>query len=93
MMFMKRFLMFIVGALFLFSCEDTTNNSRIIVTLTDSPGDYAEVNVQVIGIEIHRQSGNQESGWISLDMESSKDPERMNLLLTPWQLPVLCNRD
>lgn len=91
MLFMKRFLMFIVGALFLFSCEDTTNNSRIIVTLTDSPGDYAEVNVQVIGIEIHRQSGNQESGWISLDMES---PANINLLdLTNGATALLADQE
>lgn len=36
--------------------------------LTDSPGDYEEVNIDIQGVEIHRAEGNQSSGWVSLDV-------------------------
>lgn len=38
------------------------------VTLTDSPGDFEEVNIDIQGVEIHRAEGNQNSGWVSLDI-------------------------
>lgn len=37
--------------------------------LTDSPGDYEEVNIDIQGVEIHRAEGNQSSGWVSLNVE------------------------
>ena len=51
---------------FLASCssEDT---GRIIVRMTDSPGDYEEVNIDIVDVQIHRSGGNDESGWESLN--------------------------
>lgn len=79
MTYLRRFLLVVGTAIILFSCEDTGNTSRIMVTLTDSPGDYKEVNVQVIGVEVHRQSGEQGSGWISLDMDGQANINLLDL--------------
>ncbi len=49
------------------SCNDDQGNSRLIISLTDSPGDYNAVNIDVQSIEVHRSTGNQESGWITLN--------------------------
>lgn len=52
----------------LFSCSDSENSARRIeIRLTDAPGDYDSVNVDIIGIEYHVSGGNQQSGWITLD--------------------------
>jgi hypothetical protein len=42
--------------------DKTTFNMR----MTDSPGDYQEVNVNVIGAEVN----SEQSGWISLDVKA-----------------------
>ncbi|MDH5599068.1 MAG: DUF4382 domain-containing protein [Cyclobacteriaceae bacterium] len=65
----KLFLAFFVSLAFI-SCTDKANNGRIIVRLTDSPGDYEAVNVDIQGVQIHRQVGNSESGWIDLDVNA-----------------------
>ena len=64
--------LFAIVAFFSCSSEDDESRSRIIVTLTDSPGDYDAVNVDVRSVEVHQNSGNQESGWIELDNVNSK---------------------
>lgn len=53
------------------SSDDSANNSpetaRISVELTDAPGDYEEVLVEVEDVLIKRESnGNEEEGWESL---------------------------
>lgn len=48
------------------SCSNNETTSRLIITLTDAPGDYDAVNVDVQGVEVHLSS-DEESGWITLD--------------------------
>jgi hypothetical protein len=70
---MKKVLFFLlvaVGAVELMSCESETKNARIQVWLTDAPGDYEEVNVEIVGVEIHQAGGNQGSGWMPLDTKT-----------------------
>ncbi len=56
----------------LISCNnDSSQTARIIVTLTDSPGDYDAVNIDVIGLEVHASQGEQQSGWTSLNTNSA----------------------
>jgi len=51
----------------LYSCNsDDSNNARLIVTLTDSPGDYDAVNIDIKSLEVHRSPGEQQTGWIEL---------------------------
>lgn len=68
---MKRIsFLFSAVCLFLFSCESDPGNARIAVYLTDAPGDYQEVNIEVIGVEVHSNEGGQAEGWKTLDVEA-----------------------
>jgi hypothetical protein len=51
------------------ACSDDDKNARIEVWLTDAPGDYQEVNVEIEGVEIHRADDDDENGWKSLNVE------------------------
>lgn len=61
--------MICAAALFLTACESDSKNARLEVWLTDAPGDFEEVNVEIIGVEIHRSDDNSESGWQALAVE------------------------
>jgi hypothetical protein len=70
--YMKKFL--VVGLISLimvliFGCESEQKNARLEVWLTDAPGDYQEVNVEIIGVEVHAESGETNSGWKELDVK------------------------
>jgi hypothetical protein len=43
-----------------------TGSARLEVRLTDAPGDYAEVNVDVRSVQIHASDGAGEEGWTTL---------------------------
>ncbi|HEX5168172.1 MAG TPA: DUF4382 domain-containing protein [Cyclobacteriaceae bacterium] len=45
------------------ACQDNEEKARIVVRLTDSPGDYDEVNIDLQDIQVHSENG----GWRSLD--------------------------
>lgn len=57
----------IAASFFLSACNDE-KNARIEVRLTDAPGDYEEVNIDIQGVEIHSNGGNQVNGWMSLSV-------------------------
>jgi hypothetical protein len=40
--------------------------ARVVVRMTDSPGDYEEVNVEILDIQVNSSDGPGESGWRSL---------------------------
>lgn len=46
--------------------DDSSNSTRFVVRLTDSPGDYEKVNIDIVGIEVNAEE-NDESGWTTLD--------------------------
>jgi hypothetical protein len=58
------------------SCESDDKNARIEVWLTDAPGDYQEVNVEVEGVEIHASESDNGNGWQALNV----DDQVINLL-------------
>jgi hypothetical protein len=73
---LKQFKIFILSVLVitLFNCSDNDNNesiqgtSQISVKLMDRPGEYDNVFVEVVDVRIKvNDSGNDESGWVSLD--------------------------
>lgn len=67
----KYFLSFACVALLGFtSCdnEQESGSAQLQVRMTDAPGDYAAVNVEVIGVEIHRETVDNGSGWQTLPM-------------------------
>jgi len=54
----------IVIVAFLFSaCTDDPKNARVVVRLTDAPGDYEAVNIDIQDVEVHSNGG-----WTSLDI-------------------------
>lgn len=54
-----------------YGCKDDDNDSnkgtsRVNVRMTDGPGNYEEVNVDIQGVQYHIEDGNQNSGWVSI---------------------------
>lgn len=67
-----RFLLpFLLSGLIAFSSCDNSNDgtgtASMQVRMTDAPGDYAEVNVDIRSVQIHKEDGDSESGWMTLD--------------------------
>lgn len=56
-------------ALLVVSCEDE-KNARIEVWLTDAPGDFQEVNIDIQGVEIHSSENDNDKGWQPLDVSA-----------------------
>ncbi|MFB3389977.1 DUF4382 domain-containing protein [Flavobacterium sp. LAR06] len=57
--------------LFLVSCNSNDDNSsaqtsKVTVRMTDAPGDYEEVNVEVLDVKIKSTSETGEDGWVSI---------------------------
>jgi uncharacterized protein DUF4382 len=46
--------------------DDTAGTSKVTVRMTDAPGDYDEVNVEVLDVMIKNNSDTGESGWVSV---------------------------
>tara|TARA_R110002167_G_scaffold105327_1_gene270920 strand:- start:7327 stop:8451 length:1125 start_codon:yes stop_codon:yes gene_type:complete len=77
------FLSFLI--LSFFGCSDSQSNKisaeapTISVKLVDSPGDFDEVNVNVVGVMIKMDDSNDDSGWIDLDMINTGNIDLLNL--------------
>lgn len=72
----KLFVLSLALVLGLASCEEE-KNARIEVWLTDAPGDFQEVNVDIQGVEIHSGADDDNGkGWQALDVA----PQVHNLL-------------
>jgi hypothetical protein len=62
---------FALFAFILSSCSESDEGAkyaRLEIRLTDAPGDYEEVNVDIQGLQVHASSGEGEGGWISVDV-------------------------
>ena len=46
--------------------KDENRTGSMTVMMTDAPGDFKEVNVEILAIEIHYNDGDTTNGWISL---------------------------
>jgi hypothetical protein len=58
------------GLVWFSSCDSVTEgtgNARMEVRMTDAPGDYEEVNVDIRSVQIHKENTDSESGWMTLD--------------------------
>lgn len=64
----SAYLGFFILSVALFSCGKDEQSAVLQVRLTDSPGDYQKVNIDIQGIEVHNEGGTQTSGWIALDV-------------------------
>ncbi len=56
----------------LVSCSDSdgAKYARLNIRLTDAPGDYDEVNIDLQGVQVHSENGEPGGGWISLDVNA-----------------------
>ena len=61
---------------FLFSCQNEEKNARIEVWLTDDPGDYQAVTIDLQGVEVKASEADNDQGWQALDIT----PKLYNLL-------------
>ena len=65
---MKRIAGFLLLSIFWLACTEDNQTAKLEVRLTDAPGDYEEVNIDIQSVEINNSDGN--SGWTTLDVES-----------------------
>jgi hypothetical protein len=73
---MKRIEFYLLGffsialmGLFFGGCDsnnDTSGTSRVTVRMVDAPGDYDEVNVEVLDVLIKNSSDVGDQGWVSI---------------------------
>lgn len=61
----------LAGAALFSACDSDTENgagtATMNVRMTDAPGDYEEVNIEVVSVQVHKDDTNGEAGWITLD--------------------------
>lgn len=68
----KFLIPFMLGSLTLFSAcstetEEGAGTATMEVLLTDAPGDYEEVNVEVVSVQVHKDESDDDAGWMTLD--------------------------
>lgn len=66
----KFILPLLLSGLVWFSACDSdsdTGTAKMQVRMTDAPGDYAEVNVDIKSVQVHKDGDGDESEWITLD--------------------------
>jgi len=77
------------------ACNDNNSAStaRLEVRLTDAPGDYEEVNVDIQDVQVSSQEGDNDTGWQSLTINKGvydlkKLTNGIDTLLGSADLPV-----
>lgn len=60
-MIVKRLLLLVSFLFALSACQDDDEKAKLVIRLTDSPGDYTKVNIDIQEIEV-----NGENGWTSV---------------------------
>lgn len=66
---MKKILGLILLSVIWLACSNADKTARLDVRLTDAPGDYEEVNIDIQSVEVHNSDGNSSDGWKTLDVE------------------------
>lgn len=93
---MKKRLIFIlsVACVLLFACtKDGEQNVTMKVHLTDAPGDYEQVLIDIQDLQVHVTGDGSEKGWQSLPVEKGvynllDFRNGMDTLLTAVELPA-----
>lgn len=67
---LSSFLAILGLSIILSACGKQSKMSHLLVRMTDAPGDYDQVNVEIIGVEIH-YSGHDSAKWIALPTNQS----------------------
>lgn len=80
-----RLFLLAFSMLFIFGCSDSQSTKinagapKISVKLVDSPGDYNEVNVNIVGVMIKMDNSDDDNGWIDLDIINEGTINLLNL--------------
>ena len=68
---MKKAILFSLlgGLFFLAACNKDEGTTSLTVRLTDSPGDYEKVNIDLLSVQVHvnAQADDNDAGWVTLD--------------------------
>jgi hypothetical protein len=64
---MKRIIGFLMLSILWLACNNDEQTARLNVRLTDAPGDYEEVNIDIQDVQVNSSQGN--TGWVSLNVE------------------------
>lgn len=64
---MKRIIGFLFLSAIWLACSNDNQTAKLEVRLTDAPGDYEEVNIDIQDVQVNSTDGN--SGWVSLEVE------------------------
>jgi hypothetical protein len=90
---MKKFGICVMMALsLLFSCSEKESNPAYLeIRLTDAPGDYQQVNIDIQDVQVN--AGSEEGGWTSLDIKEGvydllKLTNGLDTLLGSVELPA-----
>jgi len=92
--FMKKITGLLALSVFWMSCSsDSEQMARLEVRLTDAPGDYESVMVDIQGVEVHTSEGNQTEGWMALDVQKDvydllELTNGLDVLLATAELPA-----
>ena len=86
-------LLFTVALMVSCSSKDEVATTRLEVRLTDAPGDYQEVNVDIQEIRVKSDEDSSSSGWKSINLNKGvynliKLTNGLDVLLGDVQLPV-----
>jgi len=63
-------LLLVLTIFVLVSCSKEKNKSRLSVYLTDAPGAYDAVNIDIVGVEIKGSSDQGDNGWQPLSVNA-----------------------
>ncbi|GAB3825109.1 DUF4382 domain-containing protein [Pontibacter rugosus] len=91
------FLLLLNGVFALSACSNddiALGGARMEVRLTDAPGDYEEVNVEIKSVQVHKSEDAKEEGWVTLDQVNPGIYNLLNFangrdtLLASAELPI-----
>jgi hypothetical protein len=58
-------------SIFLMACNDNEDKTATLhVRLTDAPADFDQVNIDIQGVQVNSEAGDQTSGWRTLTVEN-----------------------
>ena len=63
---MKKIIALLFLSSFWVGCSNDSKTTMLEIRLTDAPGDYEAVNIDIQGVEVNAADGN--TGWISMDI-------------------------
>ena len=87
------YMLLLVVTCFFFACSKEKNNSRLSIYLTDAPGAYDAVNIDIVSVQIKSSSDQGDGGWQELPINAGiynllEFTNGMDTLLSSVELPA-----